>query len=364
MVPYGPRRRTGSSANAGFAVATVASPQRTETHPTLSGVRTRVHLVVILPALNEERTIREVVRAIPSGMPGIRRITTVVVDDGSTDRTSDYAAAVGARVVRHPENLGVGAAFATGVETALRLGADIVVNMDSDGQFHPRHIAALLEPIVDGRAGFVTCTRFGDAALEPRMPWIKRRGNAWMASLVNAIVRPARPFTDVSCGFRAYTRETLLLMNLFGRFTYTQETFLDLAAKNVAMAEVPIPVRGVRKYGESRVARSILRYALQTSAIILRTVRDYRPLAFFGSIGAATLAFGLLQTGFVGVHWLRTGATSPWRSLIVTGGVTLVTGFLLVVLALLADMQGRNRRILDRILYHARKREYDPPGDS
>ncbi len=357
-------RREGSRTKAGFAVATVEGWRRTEGVSVSDGASPHLHLVVVLPALNEERTIREVVRAIPRSINGIQRVSVAVVDDGSTDRTADYAQQAGAHVVRHRRNMGVGAAFATGIETALRMGADVMVNMDSDGQFHPRYITSLLEPIVEGRSGFVTCTRFGDTALEPRMPWIKRRGNAWMAALINGIIRPEQPFTDVSCGFRAYTRETLLRMNLFGRFTYTQETFLDLAAKNIDMVEVPIPVRGVRKYGQSRVARSLWRYALQTSAIILRTVRDYRPLAFFGSIGGTTIGFGILQLAFVGQHWLRTGATSPWRSIIVTGGVTVVTGFLLVILALLADMQGRNRRILERILYHARKREYDVPGDS
>lgn len=318
-----------------------------------------MHLVVVLPALNEDRTVGAVVRAVPRDIPGIDAVTVVVVDDGSTDGTVERARAAGAVVVSHPRNLGVGAAFATGIDAALRLGADAMVNMDADGQFNPKDIAKLVAPIVEGRAGFVSCTRFGDPRFEPKMPRLKRRGNAWMTALINAIVRPTPRFTDVSCGFRAYTRETLLRLNLFGQFTYTQETFIDLAAKRIAMVEVPLRVRGVRKYGESRVARSILRYAMQTSAIILRAVRDHRPLAFFGGIGAATLAFAALQLGFVGAHWIATGATSPFRSLIVTGGVTGIVGFMLLVLALLADMQGRQRTMLENVLYLSRKREYD-----
>lgn len=322
-----------------------------------------MHLVVVLPALNEERTVGAVIRAVPRVLAGIDRVTVAVVDDGSTDATVERARAAGAVVVSHPRNMGVGAAFGTGVDTALRLGADVMVNMDADGQFNPRDIAKLVAPVVEGRAGFVSCTRFGDPRFEPKMPRLKRRGNGWMTALINAIVRPTPRFTDVSCGFRAYSRETLLRMNLFGRFTYTQETFIDLAAKRIPMAEVPLRVRGVRKYGESRVARNLWRYALQTSAIILRAVRDHRPLAFFGGIGGATAATGLAQLGFVGLHWLATGATSPFRSLIVTGGVTLLVGFMLLVLALLADMQGRQRAMLEQMLYLARKREYAAPSE-
>jgi hypothetical protein len=216
----------------------------------------------------------------------------------------------------------------------------------------------LIEPILKGRAEFVTCSRFGNPAFEPKMPWIKRRGNDWMTLLVNLIARPRERFTDVSCGFRAYTRETLLKLNLFGTFTYTQETFLDLAVKAIPMAEVPLPVRGVRQFGKSRVARNLWNYALQTSVILLRSMRDYRPLVFFGSIGVPVAILGALQIAWVSVHWLATGFTSPYTSLIMTGSTTFLAGFILLIMALLADMQGRERLIQERLLYFAKKEYY------
>lgn len=119
-------------------------------------------LVVIIPALNEEATIGGVVGRVPVSIPGISQIERVVIDDGSRDGTAACAQEAGASVVRHPENRGVGEAFRTGVEEALRRGADIVVNMDGDGQFRPEDIPRLVRPILAGEAGFVTCTRFGD----------------------------------------------------------------------------------------------------------------------------------------------------------------------------------------------------------
>lgn len=318
-----------------------------------------MHLVVVLPALNEAATIERVVSEIPRVIAGLDRVTVVVVDDGSTDDTTPLALRAGARVLRHPVNMGLGRTFADGLDAALRLGADYMVFMDSDGQFNPADIPTLLKPLLDGSAEFVSCTRFADPKLEPDMPWIKRRGNAWMTALVNAIARPKRPYTDVSCGFRAYTRETLLHLNLFGAFTYTQETFLDLAAKGVRMAEVPLPVRGVREFGTSRIASNLWRYAFRTSAIIIRSLRDYQPLRFFGNIGLAVLALAVFQLGFVAIHWLLTGQTSPYRSLVTTGGATLVTGVLLLGIALLADMMGRGRMIQEKLLFLARSAHYD-----
>ncbi len=317
-----------------------------------------MHLAVVLPALNEAKTITVVIEAIPRTMASVDRVSIIVIDDGSTDDTAALARKAGAHVVSHAGNRGLGVAFASGVDAALSLGADIMVNMDSDGQFNPAHIPQLIAPILEGRAEFVSCSRFGNPEYEPKMPWIKRRGNGWMTMLVNLIARPKVPFTDVSCGFRAYTRETLLRLNLFGTFTYTQETFLDLAVKAIPMAEVSLPVRGVRQFGKSRVARNLWNYALHTSAILLRSMRDYRPLLFFGSIGIPVLLLGVLQIAWVATHWLMTGLTSPYTSLIMTGSTTFLAGFILFIMALLADMQGRGRVIQERLLYFAKKEHY------
>ncbi len=323
----------------------------------VNGKRTIDLLVVVIPALNEERTIGDVVEAVPRDLSNVGEVCIVVVDDGSTDATAELARASGAIVVRHDVNLGVGAAFATGIDRALRLGADVIVNVDADGQFQPADVPELVRPILEDGYGFVTCTRFGDPALVPKMPWVKKWGNGVVCHIVNTITR--HQFTDVSCGFRAYTRETALRLNLFGQFTYTHETFIDLACKRVRMTEVPLKVRGEREFGKSRVAASVWKYAFQTLPIIVRSMRDTRPLLTFGPVALVFLLLGLGSTGFVGGWWLAYGRTSPWSSLVTVGIGSLVLSTIFAVLAMVADQVGRSRRLLEDVLYHERRRAYD-----
>ncbi|HMB31363.1 MAG TPA: glycosyltransferase family 2 protein, partial [Desulfohalobiaceae bacterium] len=230
-----------------------------------------LHLVVIIPCLNESRTISQVIAKIPGDIPGISHVDVVVVDDGSSDDSAAIARNMGAYVVSHPNRMGVGVAFNTGLNQAIQLGADIMVNIDGDGQFDPGDIPKLVQPILEGRADFVTASRFKDANLEPGMPWIKKWGNKGMARLISILT--GHKFYDVTCGFRAYSKETMLQLNLIGKFTYTQETFLDLAFKDIKIKEMPIKVLGQRQFGNSRVTRSIWAYAVNSGKIILRAFR-------------------------------------------------------------------------------------------
>ncbi len=318
-------------------------------------------LIIIIPALNEEATIADVLEKIPEGLSGIDVIEKLVVDDGSTDRTAEIARQKGAEVISHFENRGVGAAFNTGIHAAISNGADVIVNMDGDGQFDPKTIPELIGPIVRHEADFVTCTRFGKPEFVPQMPPIKKWGNKWMAKIINTVT--SKNFTDVSCGFRAYTRDTVLRLNLFGNFTYTQETFLDLARKNVRMTEVPLPVRGEREFGKSRVASSISRYAWRSGSIILFSLRDTRPLMFFGLIGVVITALGAASGGSLFVRWLIIHKTSPYQSLVTLSAVLLIMGGLLIVLALVADMMGRLRQNQEHLLYLQKKQYYDRKSD-
>jgi len=317
-------------------------------------VSTARSLTIIIPALNEEATIADVVQRVPGEIEGIAGIEIVVIDDGSSDRTVELARQAGAEVISHAGTRGVGAAFATGVRAALEREAEIVVNMDGDGQFDPADIPRLLEPILFSGADFVSCTRFANPEFIPSMPRIKKWGNAVMTRLINRLAWGSN-FTDVSCGFRAYTRDTLLRLNLMADFTYTQETFLNLAAQRINMVEVPLRILGTRPYGKSRVADSITKYVLRTVPIILRTLRDLRPLLFFGGIALAVLTVGLLLGGFVFGHWLETGHTTPYRSVLTGSAVCIVLAFLLGVLALIADMMKRQRHLLEELLYIGRK---------
>src|SRR3954469_5908971 len=176
-------------------------------------------LVVTIPALNEDKTIYQVVSGIPRDIDGIGETEVIVVNDGSTDDTAKEALRAGAIVISLPGKGGLGHVFRTGLERAMRRGADIIVNIDGDGQFNPADIRKLIQPLLDDKADFVTCSRFADPALHPEMPRVKFWGNQVVTGIINWVCG-GTDFTDVSCGFRAFTREAAYRMTLFGRFTY------------------------------------------------------------------------------------------------------------------------------------------------
>src|SRR5687768_17446542 len=314
-------------------------------------------LVVTIPAQNEQATIANVVAGIPRKITGITEVEIIVVNDGSTDRTGETAAQSGALVVNLHNRPGLGKVFKVGLERAMRRGADVIVNIDGDGQFNPSDIEALIRPILDGEADFVTCSRFADPKLRPEMPLAKYVGNRIVTRIINWVCGGTR-FTDVSCGFRAFNREAAYRLTLFGKFTYTQETFIDLFSKGMRITEVPLHVRGVREYGESRVASNLLKYATNSLPIILRAMRDIQPLKFFGGIALMMFIPGVLTGLFVTGYYIRMQKTTPYTSLITVSGVLVTLSFLLGMLALLADMLGRHRKISEELLYLARRRVY------
>jgi glycosyltransferase involved in cell wall biosynthesis len=207
-------------------------------------------LLVIMPALNEAESIGGVIREIPEEIEGIDSIEVLVVDDGSTDDTVAVAREAGASVISLHANMGLGVAMQTGIDEAVRRRVGYAVNIDSDGQFDPKDIPKVLAPLLAGQADFASASRFKDKSLIPAMPMVKRWGNWGMSKIVSWIC--GQSFADVSCGFRAYTRETMLQLVLSGDFTYTQESFILLAQRNRRIVEVPLTVRGVREKGKSR----------------------------------------------------------------------------------------------------------------
>jgi len=297
----------------------------------------------------------EVLESIPGYVDNV-----IVVDDGSTDRTSEVASEKGAIVVKHYMNRGVGIAFRTGVIKALGMDTDIMVNLDADGQFNPQDISTLIRPIIDGQVDFVTASRFMDREKTPKMPMAKYWGNVGVARLISFLMN--RKFHDVSCGFRAYSREALLRMNLFGKFTYTHETFLDLAFKGLRLKEIPISVKGVRQYGESRVANNLVRYGYESLKIIFRAFRDYKPFKFFGFIASVMTLMGFAAEGVLLWHYVRTGSFSPYKVLGFVGAFLIGIGILIFITGFLADMLYRMRVNQEEILYHKRREVFDRKG--
>jgi len=313
-------------------------------------------LLVVIPALNESDTVGWLVGRIPRRIEGIERVEVVVVDDGSTDGTGQVARQAGADVLRHNQPRGVGVVFHRALELVVERGADIMVFIDGDGQFSPLDIPKLIKPIVDDEADCVTASRYHPASPPHRQQWAKRLGNRFMAWLVSVLL--GRRIYDSACGFRAYSAKAAMSFNLSGRFTYTQEVLLDICFKNFRLAQVPVRVR-VRKHGKSRVARSLVRYAVQASTILLRAYRDYRPIRFFGFVAGIELILGCAIGGFFIYHRVSSGRFSPhlWAGfvagfLLIMGGLTLLTG-------VLADMLDRIRMSQEKILFYEKLRRYE-----
>ncbi|MBT3348957.1 glycosyltransferase family 2 protein [bacterium] len=314
-----------------------------------------VNLIISIPALNEERTIARVIESLPKKIPGVENISVQVIDDGSTDRTVELAKKSGAHVFSHGANLGVGAAFHSAVDQALECGADILVTIDADGQFDSNDISRLVSPILKKNADFVTANRFAEKKRPKNMSRVKFWGNQRMSHLISKI--SGKKIKDAACGFRAYGRDALLNLNLLGKFTYTQETILDLCFKNFRLVHVPIVVKYFPER-KSRVVSTIRRYAVQSFLIILKSYRDYRPMRFFGYTGLLIFLAGIALDIFVFVHYFQVGTFSPYKAFGFLGGLLNLIGVLTGIMGLLADMLTRQRLTQEKILYLQKSRKY------
>lgn len=305
-------------------------------------------LLVALPCLNEAATIAKVIRQIPTSIFNITMIDVLVIDDGSSDTTSAEATSAGASVIRFPCNRGVGAAFQAALEFAVQGEYDLMVNIDGDGQFNPDDIPKLVAPIINDGVDMVTASRFIDKDFIPHMPTVKRVGNHMIAWLISVLV--GKRFADVSCGFRCYSRTALLKLNLQGKFTYTQETFLDFAVKNIEIREVPVQVQYFPDR-KSRVANSIVKYAFNAGKIILRGFRDYFPLRFFWSIAAFFAVPATALAVLFLAHYVRTGYFSGFLFAAFTSAFLYFLASVFFVLGIVADMLDRIRSNQERLLY-------------
>jgi glycosyltransferase involved in cell wall biosynthesis len=311
-----------------------------------------MHALIAIPAFNEESTLDLVLANLPRAFDGGKVVDVLVIDDGSTDRTADIARQRGARVVSHRRNLGLGEAFNTAVAAALEKGVDVLVTIDADGQFNAAQIPDLVRPIAAGEADVVTGSRFPDGRRPAGMPRARYWGNRFFSALLTGLL--AERLRDVSCGFRAYSREALLNLNILGKYTYTQESIFDLIHKGLRVIEVPITVR-YSSERRSRVAGNLVRYGFNALKIIARTARDFKPLRFFGVFASLVLAVGAALDLWLVVFYLRTGGFSPYKFVGFTGTALIVLGVLILGFALLADMLDRLRVNQERVLYQQRK---------
>lgn len=311
-------------------------------------------LVIQIPCLNEQETLPVTLADLPKQLPGIDSIELLVIDDGSTDATSEVARGHGVhRVVRFPARRGLARAFDTGLREALAMGADVIVNTDADNQYVGADIARLVEPILQRRADMVVGTRPIDsiAHFSGLKKVLQRLGSAVVRAL------SASDVPDATSGFRAYSREAALRLTVLTGFTYTLETLIQASQKNITIAHVPIRVNA--KLRESRLFGGMGAYITRSLGTMARVYLLYRPLRFFFTLAVGFLGAGLVLFARFLFHFFTTpGQTGHIQSLIVAGALA-VMGTLLLALGVLADLTAMNRRLLEELVVNSRLQRID-----
>jgi glycosyltransferase involved in cell wall biosynthesis len=316
-----------------------------------------VKLIVQIPCYDESRTLPSVIASIPRRIPGVDRVEVLVVDDGSSDGTPELARALGVdHVVRHVGNKGLAQAFRTGIDACLRLGADVIVNTDGDNQYPQSEIPRLIEPILSGRAEMVVADR--QTARIAHFSPVKKALQALGSWAVRRVSRTDVP--DAPSGFRAYSREAALRLNVVTPYSYTLETLIQAGARRTAIAYVPVQVNPQTR--PSRLFGSTVNYVKHQLATIVRTYAMYEPLRVFTILGGLLLLAGLaLVLRFL--YFFLLGYPGLVQSLLVGVGC-LIVGFQIMLFGLLADLIAANRRLLEDALYRLRRAEVGVDQDA
>jgi glycosyltransferase involved in cell wall biosynthesis len=314
-------------------------------------------LVVQVPCLNEEDTLPSVLQSIPRSIEGIDEIVVVVVDDGSSDRTVEVARSLGVtHFVRHARNQGLARSFQDGVNYALEIGADIVVNTDGDNQYPQDRIPDLVRPIVEGRADIVIADRQVHLVehFSPAKKWLQKLGS----QVVNRAAGTDLP--DAASGFRAYSRESLIRLNMITRFSYCMESIIQAGNKRLRIESVPVVTNG--KTRESRLFRSTRQHVFKSAAAIIRGYIMYKPYVIFG-LASGVLAFlGMIPFVRYAVLVAMGDGGGHLQSLIL-GAVLLILAFLSVMLGIISDLIRTNRILVEATLEHTKRARFEASAD-
>ena len=290
-------------------------------------------LVIQIPCFNEEATLPETLADLPREVPGFEVVEWLVIDDGSEDRTSEVAREHGVdHVVRVPENRGLANAFLTGLDTALRAGADVIVNTDADNQYDGSCIPKLVAPIVEGEADLVIGERPIEAVddFSPLKKRLQRLGSGVVRAFSGTEVR------DAASGFRAFSRETALRTQVFGKYSYTMETLVQAKAEGLRVASVPIRVNPATR--PSRLARSMGQFVRRQATTIVRSFALYYPFRFFFWVGMVPFLAGLALLIRWGVLWIIEDEYRSRVPSLIMGSVLLIVAVQIWVVAFLADL--------------------------
>jgi glycosyltransferase involved in cell wall biosynthesis len=310
-----------------------------------------VKLVIQIPCYNEAETLPATLRDLPKSIPGIDSIEVLVIDDGSEDGTAAVARAHGIQhVVRAPVNQGLARAFAVGLDYALKIGADIIVNTDADNQYRGECIAKLVAPILHHEAEVVVGNR--NPGRLGHFSFLKRRLQALGSSIVRGLSGTSVP--DVTSGFRAFSREAALRMNVVSDFTYTLETIIQAGTKQLSVVDVDIDVNPVTR--PSRLFPNIRSYVVRSAITIVRIYALYNPLRVFVLIGGALLLGGFGIGVRFTIYYLVDGGAGHIQSLILAA-IMLITGFQAILFGIIADLVGSNRRMIEDALLRIRRLE-------
>lgn len=314
-------------------------------------------LIIQIPCFNEAETLEIALNDLPRHIEGIDVIEYLIINDGSKDKTVEVAKKWGVNyVVNFKQNKGLAKGFMAGLDACLRNGADIIVNTDADNQYVGEDIEKLVRPILNGEADIVIGERPIDQTehFSPLKKKLQHFGS-WVVRKASKTDIP-----DAPSGFRAYSREAALRMNVVNEYTYTLETIVQAGRERMAITSVPIRTNGELR--PSRLFNSMMGYVKRSMITIIRAFLMYRPLTFFVSLGSI---MGMIGVG-IGIRflyfWFSGNGAGHIQSLILAS-MMIILGVMTIIVGLQGDIIAANRKLLEDIQYHVRKLDYDRRED-